>query len=181
MLPSLLTVPLGSLVLLSYTKMAAAQTTGLNSNSPAPRHFASGSDARQPRSINAMKSDADALGHLAFEGAAKRALPQPRMHATLTGVGSRLYLFGGTAEVEQPSRSFYLNELHVFDAHHGDWSDELSRPWCCEHNVVVDGLDQVEVRASPRSAPALRCRRRFPQRCPAGRCLDPRAPPRSGV
>ena len=146
MLPSLLTVPLGSLVLLSYTKMAAAQTTGLNSNSPAPRHFASGSDARQPRSINAMKSDADALGHLAFEGAAKRALPQPRMHATLTGVGSRLYLFGGTAEVEQPSRSFYLNELHVFDAHHGDWSDELSRPWCCEHNVVVDGLD-------PRPAP----------------------------
>ena len=47
--------------------------------------------------------------------------------------------------------------------------------------LVVDGLDQVEVRASPRSAPALRCRRRFPPRCPAGRCLDPREPPRSGV
>ena len=47
--------------------------------------------------------------------------------------------------------------------------------------LVVDGLDQVEVRASPRSAPALRCRRRFPQRCPAGRCLDPRELPRSGV
>ena len=47
--------------------------------------------------------------------------------------------------------------------------------------LVVDGLDQVEVRASPRSAPALRCRRRFPQRCPAGRRLDPREPPRSGV
>ena len=77
------------------------------------------------------------------------------MHATLTAVANRLYLFGGTAEVEQPSTSFYLNDLFVFDATFGDWSDELSRPWCCERNVVVvqsKTMTLCEKRNFPRQA-----------------------------
>jgi hypothetical protein len=100
-----------------------------------------------------------------------RALvPPARMHATLTAVGDRLFLFGGTAPRVQPGGSHFLNDLFVFDVTRvqptpyphprlawtfgeegfhrrnssmcaqGAWSDELSRPFCCADNALVDAL-----------------------------------------
>jgi len=74
--------------------------------------------------------------------------PPARMHATLTAVGSRLYLFGGLAAQKPRGGSQYLNDFHVFDARLGRWAPELARPYCCDDNAVVDSLGP---RPSPRS------------------------------
>lgn len=133
---------LGLLLSFHYVLCLDAPTND-RANEPPPRFYSSAAESmskygRQPSPINARATDAQAMGF--GPPGASQVVPQARMHATLTAVGSRLFLFGGTAAARQRDGSFFLNDLFVFDARRAAWSDELSRPFCCDDNALVDAL-----------------------------------------
>jgi len=119
-----------------------------------PRTDGSAADRMSPellieRPINAMRDDPFHLHQLGNALPQADVVPPPRSWASLSAIDAKLYLFGGVApSIPTAEGSKFLNDLHMFDTHQAQWTGEISRPWCCVNNAIVDELG---ARPSPRA------------------------------